>query len=99
MFDAMKYPYEGDTYFEISVLDDVIAKTMEENYPSSLLENCLVNTRTNEDEVDREELKGCLSFLNSLPSMKSLPTKFFEINAIESHSNSSTKESLKLKLK
>ncbi|XP_031258969.1 uncharacterized protein LOC116117079 [Pistacia vera] len=100
VFDAMKYPSEGNTCFEISVLDNVIAKTMEENYPSFPLENCLVHARTNEDEVDGEELKGCLSFLNSLPSMTSSPTKkLFEINAIESHSNSSIKEPPKLELK
>ncbi|XP_031260846.1 uncharacterized protein LOC116119031 [Pistacia vera] len=60
VFNTMKCPSELDTCFEISILDDKVVETLEENCPSSPLENCLVNSRIMEVEferVDEQQLK------------------------------------------
>lgn len=58
VFDAMKHPSELDTCFKISVLDNVMAKNVEESYTISPLENCLVNSRTMEAEIAKERVNG-----------------------------------------
>ncbi|XP_031258423.1 uncharacterized protein LOC116116499 [Pistacia vera] len=63
VFDTMKCPPKLDTCFEISILDDKVAETIEENCPSSPLENCLVNSRIMEAEferLDEQQLKPYL---------------------------------------
>ena len=41
VFEAMKFPFDVDACFAISVLDRVVAKT----FPTSPLENCIMNGR------------------------------------------------------
>ncbi|XP_031252027.1 uncharacterized protein LOC116109930 [Pistacia vera] len=61
VFDTMKCPPKLDTCIEISILDDKVAETLEEKYPRLLLEKCVVNFRTMEEEIEnkreREQLK------------------------------------------
>ncbi|XP_031281923.1 uncharacterized protein LOC116140429 [Pistacia vera] len=61
VFDTMKCPPKLDTCFEISILDDKVAATLEEKYPRLPLEKCVVNFRMLEEEIEnkreREQLK------------------------------------------
>ena len=53
VFNTMKCPPELDTCFKINILDEKVVKTLEENYLSSPLENCLVNSRIMDAEFER----------------------------------------------
>ena len=45
VFEAMKFPSDIDACFAISVFDRVVAKTFHETFPTSPLENCIMNGR------------------------------------------------------
>ncbi|XP_031283191.1 uncharacterized protein LOC116141858 [Pistacia vera] len=100
VYGAMKYPSELDTCFEISILDDIVVETLEENYRISPLGNCSVNSRIKEDEIKSEEIRECLSYLNVLPSLETPYAKRFkEIGFVEVQSNPPIKELHTLELK
>ncbi|KAL5577978.1 hypothetical protein UlMin_019677 [Ulmus minor] len=85
--------------FEISVLDRVIAKKIHESFPSSPLENCILNGKTI-GTLDDEGIIECVNNLDALPIFecpKSL--KFKELGVFNVNNISSNKEPPKLELK
>ncbi|KAL5564233.1 hypothetical protein UlMin_027397 [Ulmus minor] len=99
VFEAMKFPSDVNACFEISVLDRVVAEKFHESFPSSSLENCIVNGQTLET-LDDEEIIECVNNLNALPifeNPKSL--KFKELGVLNVNTISSVKEPPKLELK
>lgn len=100
LFDAMKYPSEVDSCFEINILDEIVVETLEDNYPSSPLENCLVNSRTMGAEIESEEMRECVRYLGALPTFESPHAlKFKEIGALVVTPSSPTKDPPTLELK
>ncbi|KAL5557784.1 hypothetical protein UlMin_033995 [Ulmus minor] len=99
VFEAMKYPSDVDACFEISVLDRVEAENFHESFPSSSLENCIVNGQTI-GTLDDEGIIECVNNLDALPIFegpKSL--KFRELGVLNVNTISSIKEPPKLELK
>ncbi|KAL5570007.1 hypothetical protein UlMin_026582 [Ulmus minor] len=95
----MKFPSDVNACFEISVLDRVVAEKFHESFPSSSLENCIVNGQTL-GTLDDEEIIECVNNLNALPifeNPKSL--KFKELGVLNVNTISSVKEPPKLELK
>ena len=45
VFEVMKFPSDVDACFAISVLDRVVVETFHETFPTSPLENCIMNCR------------------------------------------------------
>ncbi|KAL5573789.1 hypothetical protein UlMin_023386 [Ulmus minor] len=66
VFEAMKFPSDVDACFEISVLDRVVAEKFHEYFPSSPLENCIVNGKTI-GTLDDEGIIECVNNLDALP--------------------------------
>ncbi|KAL5558590.1 hypothetical protein UlMin_034801 [Ulmus minor] len=98
-FEAMKFPSDVDACFEISVLDRVVAETFYESFPSSPLENYILNGKTL-GTLDDEGIIECVNNLDALPIYechKSL--KFKELGAFNVNNISSKKEPPKLELK
>ncbi|KAL5544755.1 hypothetical protein UlMin_008539 [Ulmus minor] len=99
VFEAMKFPSDVDACFEISVLDRVVAEKFHESFPSSSLENCIVNGQTL-GTLDDEGIIECVNNLDALPIFegpKSL--KFRELGVLNVNTISSIKEPPKLELK
>ncbi|KAL5574205.1 hypothetical protein UlMin_023802 [Ulmus minor] len=66
VFEAMKFSSDVDACFEISVLDIVVAEKFHESFPSSPLENCIVNGKTIRP-LDDEGIIECVNNLDALP--------------------------------
>ena len=66
VFEAMKFPSNVDACFEISVLDKVVAEKFHESFPSSPLENCILNGKTI-GSLDDEGIIECVNNLDALP--------------------------------
>ncbi|KAL5580373.1 hypothetical protein UlMin_012815 [Ulmus minor] len=99
VFEAMKFPSDVDACFEISVLDRVVAEKFHESFPSSSLENCIVNGQTI-GTLDDEGIIECINNLDALPIFegpKSL--KFRELGVLNVNTISSIKKPPKLELK
>ncbi|KAL5560451.1 hypothetical protein UlMin_036662 [Ulmus minor] len=99
VFEAMKFPSDVDACFEISVLDRIVAEKFHESFPSSSLENCIVNGQTI-GTLDDEGIIECVNNLDALPIFeipKSL--KFIELGVLNVNIISSVKEPPKLELK
>ncbi|KAL5549750.1 hypothetical protein UlMin_004981 [Ulmus minor] len=99
VFEAMKFPSDIDACFEINVLDRVVAENFHESFPSSPLENCIVNGKTIRI-LDDEGIIECVNNLDALPIFegpKSL--KFKELGIFNVNNISSNKEPPKLELK
>ncbi|KAL5573695.1 hypothetical protein UlMin_023292 [Ulmus minor] len=100
VFEDMKFPYDVDACFAISVLDRVVAEKFHESFPSSPLENCIVNGKTLGTLGDDEGIIECVNNLDALPIYefpKSL--KFKELGVFYVNNISSKKEPPKLELK
>ncbi|KAL5569930.1 hypothetical protein UlMin_026505 [Ulmus minor] len=99
VFEAMKFPSDVDACFEISVLDRVVAEKFHESFPSSPLENFILNGKTL-GTLDDEGIIECYNNLDALPIYecpKSL--KFKELGVFNVNNVSSKKEPPKLELK
>ncbi|KAL5542585.1 hypothetical protein UlMin_010295 [Ulmus minor] len=66
VFEAMKFPSDVDVCFGISVLDRVVAENFHESFPSSPLENCILNGKTI-GTLDDEGIMECVNNLDELP--------------------------------
>ena len=66
VFEATKFPSDVDACFEISVFDRVVAEKFHESFPSSSLENCIVNGQTI-GTLDDEGIIECVNNLDALP--------------------------------
>ncbi|KAL5570821.1 hypothetical protein UlMin_020418 [Ulmus minor] len=95
----MKFPSDVDACFEISVLDKVVAEKFHESFPSSPLENFILNGKSI-GSLDDEEIIEYVNNLDALPIFegpKSL--KFKELGVVHVNTISSNKEPPKLELK
>ena len=99
VFEAMKFPSNVDVCFTISVLDRVAAKKFHESFPSSPLENCIVNGKTLWT-LDDEGIIECVNNLDALPIYE-CPKRlnFKELGVFNVNNISSKKEPPKLELK
>ncbi|KAL5580118.1 hypothetical protein UlMin_012560 [Ulmus minor] len=99
VFEAMKFPSDVDACFEISVLDRVVAENFHESFPSSPLENCILNGKTL-GTLDDDGIIECVNNLDALPIYE-CPNflKFKELGVFNVNNISSKKEPPKLELK
>ncbi|KAL5564187.1 hypothetical protein UlMin_027351 [Ulmus minor] len=96
---SFKENFLQNACFEISVLDRVVAEKFHESFPSSPLENCILNGKTI-GTLDDEGIIECVNNLDALPIFegpKSL--KFKELGVFNVNTISSNKEPPKLELK
>ncbi|KAL5560436.1 hypothetical protein UlMin_036647 [Ulmus minor] len=99
VFEAMKFPSNVNSCFEISILDRVIAEKFHESFPSSSLENCIVNGQIVGNFED-EEILECVNNLDALPIFEGpKSSKFRELGVLNVKTTSSIKEPPKLELK
>ncbi|KAL5578326.1 hypothetical protein UlMin_020025 [Ulmus minor] len=95
----MKFPSNVNSCFEISILDRVVAEKFNESFPSSSLENCIVNGQI-EGNFDDEEIIECVNNLDALPIFEGpKSSKFRELGVLNVNTTSSIKEPPKLELK
>ncbi|KAL5562744.1 hypothetical protein UlMin_032491 [Ulmus minor] len=95
----MKFPSNVSSCFEISILDKVVAEKFHESFPSSSLENCIVNGQI-VGNFDDEEILECVNNLDALPIFEGpKSSKFRELGVLNVNTTSSTKEPPKLELK
>ena len=99
VFEAMKFPSDVDACFEISVLDRVVAEKFHESFPSSPLENFILNGKTL-GTLDDEGVLECVNNLDAFPIYE-FPKflKFKELGVFNVNNISSNKEPPKLELK
>ena len=65
----MKFPYDVDACFAISVLHKVVAETFHETFPTSPLENCIMNGRNLGTLCDDDDdIIECVNNLDALPT-------------------------------
>ncbi|KAL5558871.1 hypothetical protein UlMin_035082 [Ulmus minor] len=99
VFEAMKFPSNVSSCFEISILDKVVAEKFHESFPSSSLENCIVNGQIVRN-FDDEEIIECVNNLDALPIFEGpKSSKFRELGVLNVNTTSSIKEPPKLELK
>ncbi|KAL5541132.1 hypothetical protein UlMin_044349 [Ulmus minor] len=99
VFEAMKFPSNVNSCFEISILDRVVAENFHESFPSSSLENCIVNGQI-VGNFDDEEIIECVNNLDALPIFEGpKSSKFRELGVLNVNTTSSIKEPPKLELK
>ncbi|KAL5572849.1 hypothetical protein UlMin_022446 [Ulmus minor] len=99
VFEAMKFPSNVNACFEISVLDRVVAEKFHESFPSSSLENCIVNGQI-VGNFDDEEIIECVNNLDALPIFEGpKSSKFRELGVLNVNTTSYIKEPPKLELK
>ncbi|KAL5575038.1 hypothetical protein UlMin_016737 [Ulmus minor] len=99
VFEAMKFPSNVSSCFEISILDKVVAEKFHESFPSSSLENCIVNGQI-VGHFDDEEILECVNNLDALPIFEGpKSSKFRELGVLNVNTTSSIKEPPKLELK
>ncbi|KAL5583117.1 hypothetical protein UlMin_015559 [Ulmus minor] len=99
VFEAMKFPSNVSSCFEISILDKVVAEKFHESFPSSSLENCIVNGQI-VGNFDDEEILECVNNLDALPNFEGpQSSKFRELGVLNVNTTSSIKEPPKLELK
>ncbi|KAL5555523.1 hypothetical protein UlMin_037759 [Ulmus minor] len=100
VFEAMEFSSDVDACFEISVLDRVVAEKFHESFPSSPLENCIVNGKTLGTLGDEDGIIECVNNLDALPIFE-FPKrfKFKELGVFNVTTISSKKEPPKLELK
>ncbi|KAL5572943.1 hypothetical protein UlMin_022540 [Ulmus minor] len=98
VFEAMKFSSDVDACFEISVLDRVVAENFHESFPSSPLENCIVNGKAL-GTLDDEGIIECVNNLDAL-SIYECPKslKFKELGVFNVNNISSKKEPPNLNL-
>ncbi|KAL5577892.1 hypothetical protein UlMin_019591 [Ulmus minor] len=95
----MKFPSNVSSCFEISILDKVVAEKFHESFPSSSLENCIVNGQI-VGNFDNEEILDCVNDLDALPIFEGpKSSKFRELGVLNVNTTSSIKEPPKLELK
>ncbi|KAL5540988.1 hypothetical protein UlMin_043785 [Ulmus minor] len=95
----MKFPSNVSSCFEISILDKVVAEKFHESFPSSSLENCIVNGQI-VGNFDDEEILECVNNLDALPIFEGpKSSKFRELAVLNVNTTSSIKEPPKLELK
>ncbi|KAL5550354.1 hypothetical protein UlMin_000530 [Ulmus minor] len=95
----MKFPSNVSSCFEISILDKVVAEKFHESFPSSSLENCIVNGQI-VGNFDDEEILECVNNLDALPIFEGpKSSKFRELGVLNVNTTSSIKEPPKLELK
>ncbi|KAL5575086.1 hypothetical protein UlMin_016785 [Ulmus minor] len=95
----MKFPSNVNSCFEISILDRVVAEKFHESFPSSSLENCIVNGQI-VGNFDDEEIIECVNNLDALPIFEGpKSSKFRELGVLNVNTTSSIKEPPKLELK
>ena len=96
----MKFPSDVDANFAISVLDRVVAKKFHETFPTSPLENCIMNGRTLGTLCDDDDIIECVNNLDALPTYEfPKELKFKELEVIHVNNHTLKKESPKLELK
>ncbi|WKA10697.1 hypothetical protein VitviT2T_028257 [Vitis vinifera] len=96
----MKFPSDVDACFAISVLDRVVAETFHETFPSSPLENCIMNGRNLGTLCDDDDIIECVNNLDVLPTYEfPRKLKFEELEAIHVNNHTLKKEPPKLELK
>ncbi|KAL5556754.1 hypothetical protein UlMin_038990 [Ulmus minor] len=99
VFEAMKFPSNVNSCFEISILDRVVAEKFHESFPSSSLENCIVNGQI-VGNFDDEEIIECVHNLDALPIFEGpKSSKFRVLGVLNVNTTSSIKEPPKLELK
>ncbi|KAL5549377.1 hypothetical protein UlMin_004608 [Ulmus minor] len=99
VFEAMKFPSNVSSCFEISILDKVVAEKFHESFPSSSLENCIVNGQI-VGNFDDEEILECVNNLDALPIFEGpKSSKFRELGVLNVNTTLSIKEPPKLELK
>ncbi|KAL6313386.1 hypothetical protein AAG906_001098 [Vitis piasezkii] len=89
VFKAMKFPFDVDACFAISVLDRVVAEPFHETLPTSPLENCIMNGRT----------LGTLCVDDDIIECFPKELKFEELKVIHVKNHTLKKEPPKLELK
>ncbi|RVW60745.1 hypothetical protein CK203_053023 [Vitis vinifera] len=97
---VMKFSSDVDACFAISVLDRVVAETFHETFPTSPIENFIMNGRTFGTLCDDDDIIECVNNLEALPTYgfpKKL--KFKELEAIHVNNHTLKKEPPKLELK
>ncbi|KAL5574633.1 hypothetical protein UlMin_016332 [Ulmus minor] len=95
----MKFPSNVSSCFEISILDKVVAEKFHESFPSSSLENCIVNGQI-VGNFDDEKILECVNNLDALPIFEGpKSSKFRELGVLNVNTTSSIKEPPKLELK
>ncbi|KAL6315159.1 hypothetical protein AAG906_037391 [Vitis piasezkii] len=97
---VMKFSSDVDACFAISVLDRVVAETFHETFPTSPIENFIMNGRTLGTLCDDDDIIECVNNLEALPTYgfpKKL--KFKELEAIHVNNHTLKKEPPKLELK
>ncbi|KAL5537812.1 hypothetical protein UlMin_043593 [Ulmus minor] len=95
----MKFPSNVNSCFEISILDRVVAEKFHESFPSSSLENCIMNGQI-VGNFDDEEIIECVNNLDALPIFEGpKSSKFRELGVLNVNTTSSIKEPPKLELK
>ncbi|WJZ98601.1 hypothetical protein VitviT2T_017113 [Vitis vinifera] len=100
VFEAMKFPSDVDACFAISVLDRVVAETFHETFPTSPLENFIMNGRTLGILCDDDDIIECVNNLDALPTYEfPKKLKFKELGAIHVNNHTSKKKPPKLELK
>ena len=65
----MKFPFDVDACFAISVLDRVVAETFHETLPTSPLENCIMNGRNLGTLYVDDDIIECVNNLDALQLM------------------------------
>ncbi|RVW68547.1 hypothetical protein CK203_063695 [Vitis vinifera] len=100
VFEAMNFPSDVDALFAISVLDRVVAATFHETFPTSPLENCIMNGRNLGTLCDDDDIIECVNNLDALPTYEFLrKLKFEELEAIHVNNHTLKNEPPKLELK
>ena len=97
----MKFPFDVDACFAISVLDRVVAETFHETLPTSPLENCIMNGRNLGTLCDDDDdIIECVNNLDALLTYEfPRKLKFEELEAIHVNNHTLKKKPPKLELK
>ncbi|KAL5538589.1 hypothetical protein UlMin_045511 [Ulmus minor] len=97
VFEAMKFPTEVDSCFQINTLDRLISKSFEDKLPTLPLEACIVKSATVDDED--EEIRHCAELLATLKDYLASDQAFKELDASETTSLVVKEDPPKLELK
>ena len=97
VFEAMKFPSEVHSCFQINTLDRIILETFEERTPLLPLEACLVKSATIEEED--EGVRQCSELLAALDEYLFSDETFKELGTNETPTSVVKKEANKIELK
>ncbi|KAL5554234.1 hypothetical protein UlMin_041635 [Ulmus minor] len=97
VFEAMKFPCEVHSCFQINTLDRLISENFEERTPLLPLEACLVKSATNEEED--EGVRQCSELLAALDEYLFSEESFKELETDKTPTSVVKKEGNRIELK